>query len=132
MRIATWNVNSLKARLERVLAWTERHAPDVLCLQETKLEDGAVPAGAFRALGYEVVHHGAGRWNGVAVASRVGIDGVVAGLPSTPEGWADEAGRFLSAVCGGVRVASVYVPNGRLVDSDFFHNYQLSTINYPA
>ena len=120
MRIATWNVNSLKARLERVLAWTERHAPDALCLQETKMGDGAVPVDAFRRIGYEVVHHGTGRWNGVAIASRVGIEGVVAGLPATLDGWADEGGRFLSAVCGGVRIASVYVPNGRVVDSDFY------------
>ncbi len=81
MRLATWNVNSLKARLERVLAWTERHQPDVLCLQETKLSDAQVPLMDFAALGYELVHHGPGRWNGVAIASRIGIADVVAGIP---------------------------------------------------
>jgi exodeoxyribonuclease-3 len=119
MRLATWNVNSLKARLDRVLAWAERQAPDILCLQETKLADTAVPALAFRELGYEVAHHGAGQWNGVAIASRVGITDVVAGLPES-EDWTDEGGRFLSATCGGVRVASVYVPNGRVVGSEFY------------
>ena len=71
MRLATWNVNSLKARLERVLAWTDRHRPDILCLQETKLSDAAVPALAFGELGYEIAHHGSGQWNGVAIASRM-------------------------------------------------------------
>ncbi len=119
MRLATWNVNSLKARLERVLAWTERHQPDVLCLQETKLSDAGVPTMDFRALGYDVVHHGAGRWNGVAIVSRIGVDDVVAGLPVRDD-WSDDGGRFLAATCGSVRVASVYVPNGRVVDSEFY------------
>lgn len=119
MRLATWNVNSLKARLERVLAWTDRHRPDVLCLQETKLSDAAVPALAFSELGYEIAHHGAGRWNGVAIASRIGLDEVVAGLPAA-DGWSDDGGRFLAATCGGLRVASIYVPNGRVVDSEFY------------
>jgi len=119
VRLATWNVNSLRARLERVLAWTERNQPDILCMQETKLADDAVPLIDFAALGYEVAHHGSGTWNGVAIASRVGIDGVVAGLPET-EDWTDEGGRFLTAECGGVRVVSVYVPNGRVVGSEFY------------
>jgi exodeoxyribonuclease-3 len=119
MRLATWNVNSLKARLERVLAWAERHQPDILCLQETKLTDAAVPALAFGELGYEIAHHGAGRWNGVAIASRIGLEEVVAGVPAT-DGWTDDGGRFVAATCGGVRVASIYVPNGRVVDSEFY------------
>ncbi len=119
MRLATWNVNSLKARLERVLAWADRHQPDILCLQETKLTDAAVPALAFGELGYEIAHHGAGRWNGVAIASRIGLEDVVAGLPVS-DGWTDDGGRFLAATCGGVRVASIYVPNGRMVDSEFY------------
>ena len=119
MRLATWNVNSLKARLERVLAWTERHQPDVLCLQETKLSDAQAPLMDFASLGYELVHHGPGRWNGVAIASRIGITDVVAGIP-TPDGWTDDGGRFLAATCGQMRVASVYVPNGRVVDSEFY------------
>jgi len=119
MRLATWNVNSLKARLDRVLAWTEAMQPDVLCMQETKVADEAMPELAFRALGYEVVHHGPGRWNGVAIASRIGIEDVQAGLP-TPDGWTDDGGRFLAATSGGVRVATIYVPNGRVVGSEFY------------
>src|ERR671924_1993805 len=77
MRIATWNVNSLRARLEKVLWWLERARPDVLLMQETKLADAEAPVAAFRDAGYELVHHGEGRWNGVAIASRAGIGGVV-------------------------------------------------------
>ncbi len=120
MRLATWNVNSLKARLDRVLAWTEAIGPDVLCMQETKLSDATMPALDFRALGYEVAHHGLGQWNGVAIASRVGLEVVQSGLPPA-DGWTDEGGRFLAADCGGVRVASVYVPNGRVVGSEFYN-----------
>ena len=119
MRLATWNVNSLKARLERVLAWTEVHQPDVLCMQETKLSDAQAPLLDFAARGYELVHHGPGRWNGVAIASRIGISDVVAGIP-TPDGWTDDGGRFLGATCGPIRVASIYVPNGRVVESESY------------
>jgi exodeoxyribonuclease-3 len=119
MRLATWNVNSLKARLDRVLAWAEAFQPDILCMQETKLSDAAMPDLAFRALGYEVAHHGLGQWNGVAIASKLGIADVQAGLPAS-DGWTDDGGRFLSATCGGVRVASIYVPNGREVGTEFY------------
>jgi exodeoxyribonuclease-3 len=119
VRLATWNVNSLKARLERVLAWTQVSQPDILCLQETKLTDGAMPSLDFAALGYEVAHHGLGQWNGVAIVSRVGLDVVQVGLPET-DAWTDEGGRFLAADCGGIRVASVYVPNGRVVGTEFY------------
>lgn len=119
MRLATWNVNSLKARLDRVLAWAGVFQPDILCMQETKLSDAAMPDHAFRALGYEVAHHGLGQWNGVAIASKVGIADVQSGLP-TSDGWTDDGGRFLAATCGGVRVASIYVPNGREVGSEFY------------
>jgi exodeoxyribonuclease-3 len=119
MRLATWNVNSLKARLDRVLAWTERQQPDILCMQETKVSDEQAPMMDFRALGYELVHHGPGRWNGVAIASRIGLEEVTAGIPAA-DGWTDDGGRFLAATCGGVRVASIYVPNGRMVDSEFY------------
>jgi exodeoxyribonuclease-3 len=129
VRIATWNVNSLKARLDKVTWWLERARPDVLLLQETKLADTDVPALAFRTLGYEVAHHGEGRWNGVAIASRCGIEGVVAnfGAPLRPAR-TDEQGddeplaeaRMVSAVCGGVRVVSLYAPNGRVVGSPFY------------
>src|SRR5438309_5072547 len=119
MRIATWNVNSLKARLPRVEAWLAECEPDVLCMQETKLADSAFPALAFSALGYESAHHGEGRWNGVAILSRVGLDHVVAGFSDQAEDESVEA-RLLWATCGGVRVASVYVPNGRMVGTEHY------------
>ena len=129
MRIATWNVNSLKARLEKVLWWLERARPDVLLMQETKLGDADAPVEAFHTVGYELAHHGEGRWNGVAIASRAGIDGVVANFgeprqpPRTQDVGDDEPlaeARMVSAVCGGIRVVSLYAPNGRSVDSPFY------------
>ena len=123
MRIATWNVNSLRMRLPRVEEWLEYARPDVLCMQETKLSDEAFPVMAFNALGYEVAYHGQGQWNGVAIASRVGIDDVVAGFSPVPEPEPIEA-RLISATCGGVRVASLYVPNGRSL-ADEHYQYKL-------
>lgn len=129
MRIATWNVNSLKARLEKVSWWLERVRPDVLLMQETKLSDGDAPALIFRAAGYDLAHHGEGRWNGVAIASRTGIGNVVTnfGEPLRPAQTADEGddeplseARMIAADCGGVRVVSLYAPNGRTVDSTFY------------
>src|SRR3954469_20380985 len=129
MRIATWNVNSLKARLEKVLRWRDRARPDVLLIQETKLTDSAAPLAEFRAAGYELAHHGEGQWNGVAIASRVGIADVVTnfGEPlrpaQTPDVGDDEPlaeARMIAATCGGVRVVSLYAPNGRSVDSIFY------------
>jgi exodeoxyribonuclease-3 len=117
LRIATWNVNSLKARLARVEEWLGYAHPDVLCLQETKLADADFPGMAFQTLGYDAVHCGEGRWNGVAILSRVGIDDVVAGFSDQAEDETTEA-RLLSATCAGVRVSSVYVPNGRSVGSE--------------
>jgi exodeoxyribonuclease-3 len=117
MRIATWNVNSLKARLPKVLRWLEDAAPDVLCMQETKLTDAAFPTMPFAALGYEVAHHGEGRWNGVAIASRVGLSEVNQGFLTRDAEGTDEA-RMVTAVCGGIRISSVYVPNGRSLDSE--------------
>lgn len=114
MRIATWNVNSLKARLGRVEEWLAYAEPDVLCMQETKLADAAFPAMAFQTLGYESAHVGEGRWNGVAILSRVGLTDVVAGF--TDGGEPDSEARLVWATCGDVRVASVYVPNGRGLD----------------
>ena len=120
MRIATWNVNSMRARLDRVEEWLAQVEPDVCCFQETKLADDAFPADRFAKLGYEVAHHGDGRWNGVAVASRVGLTDVVRGLAGTsgPNGPAEC--RLISATCAGMRVMSVYVPNGRAVASEHF------------
>jgi exodeoxyribonuclease-3 len=119
MRVATWNVNSLKARLARVEEWLAYARPDVLCMQETKLADSAFPALAFQALGYDAAHCGQGQWNGVAILSRVGLDDVVAGFSDQAEDERTEA-RLLWATCGGVRVASVYVPNGRMVGSEHY------------
>ncbi len=129
MRVATWNVNSLRARLEKVGWWLERAAPDVLLLQETKLADDDVPVEPFERAGYRIAHHGEGRWNGVAVVSRVGIDDVVTnfGAPLRPAKTADVGddeplaeARMISATCDGVRVVSLYAPNGRVVDSPFY------------
>jgi exodeoxyribonuclease III len=117
VRLATWNVNSLKVRLPRVEAWLTECEPDVLCMQETKLTDDAFPALTFQALGYESVHHGQGRWNGVAILSRVGLEAPSVGFAPGDEVVGDEA-RIVSATCGGVRVASVYVPNGRALDDE--------------
>ncbi len=115
MRIATWNVNSLTARLPRVEEWLRYACPDVLCMQETKQDDASFPHDVFESLGYETAHHGNGRWNGVAIASRVGLDQVATGLGSVDD---DQGTRLVAAECGGVRVVSVYVPNGRSLDSD--------------
>ncbi len=123
MRIATWNVNSLNVRLPRVEEWIGYARPDVLCLQETKLADTAFPGVAFEALGYQSVHHGSGRWNGVAILSRMPITDVVYGFCEGLE--ADREARLVSATCGGVRVSSVYVPNGRSVGSEHYA-YKLS------
>lgn len=140
MRIATWNVNSLKARLEKVEWWLERAAPDILLLQETKLSDETAPVLPFSMAGYELLHHGEGRWNGVAIASRVGLAEVVTNFGDGPvrssaagTSAAGAAGsvaeedfdpfreaRMVSAVCAGVRVVSVYAPNGRVVGSPFY------------
>jgi exodeoxyribonuclease III len=129
MRIATWNVNSLGARLPKVVWWLERAAPDILLMQETKLADGDAPRDDFQRLGYQLAHHGEGRWNGVAIASRVGIDDVSSGFgaplaaPETSEVHDDEPlreARMISALCGGVRVVSIYAPNGRTVDSIYY------------
>ena len=117
MRIATWNVNSLTARLPRVEEWIAYARPDVLCLQETKQADAAFPHGAFAALGYESAHHGDGRWNGVAIVSRVGIADVSTGLGSSDD---DQGTRLIGADCGGVRVYSASVPTGRALDDPHY------------
>ncbi|MFD8328657.1 exodeoxyribonuclease III [Streptomyces lydicus] len=116
MRIATWNVNSITARLPRLLAWLESSSTDVLCLQETKCAVEQFPFEQLRELGYEAAVNANGRWNGVAVLSRVGLDDVVMGLPGGPDYEGLQEPRAVSATCGGARVWSVYVPNGREVD----------------
>jgi exodeoxyribonuclease-3 len=129
MRVATWNVNSLRARLDKVTWWLERARPDVLLMQETKLADDDVPAEPFERAGYRLAHHGEGRWNGVAIASRVGIADVVTnfGRPlrpaATPDVHDDEPlaeARMIAARCDGVRAVSIYAPNGRTVGSPFY------------
>ena len=115
MRIATWNVNSVTARLPRLLAWLESSGTDVLCVQETKCTDGQFPHAELGSLGYEAAVHADGRWNGVAVLSRVGLADVVRGLPGGPAYEGVQEPRAVAATCGPVRVWSVYVPNGREV-----------------
>jgi exodeoxyribonuclease-3 len=115
MRIATWNVNSIGARLPRLLEWLKSAAPDVLCLQELKCTTEAFPSDAVAELGYESLVNGNGRWNGVAVISRVGLADTVLGLPGAPDFDGAPESRAAAATCGGVRVWSVYVPNGREV-----------------
>jgi len=135
MRIATWNVNSLKARTDAVERWLERAQPDVLLMQETKLSDREAPELPFRMAGYELVHHGEGRWNGVAIATKVGATDVITNFGDGPVRDSsagasvavgeddfdpfDEA-RMVSAVCGGIRFVSLYAPNGRVVGSPFY------------
>jgi exodeoxyribonuclease III len=122
MRIATWNVNSVLARLPRLVEWLEQAAPDVVCLQETKVGPAAFPADEVTALGYEVAQNGEGRWNGVAILSKAGLADVAPGLPGDP-GFPDEKtleARTIAATCGPVRLRSVYVPNGRTPDDPHF------------
>jgi exodeoxyribonuclease-3 len=127
VRVATWNVNSVKQRVPRLLPWLDERQPDVLCLQETKLADDAFTELLGEELdhrGYAVALHGEPRWNGVAIASRAGLDDVVAGIPDGP-GFPRPEARAVSATCGGIRVYSVYVPNGRTPDSDHYR-YKLA------
>jgi exodeoxyribonuclease III len=119
VRIATWNVNSIIARLPRLLEWLAATAPDAVCLQETKIADAAFPTEDVEALGYQVASHGDGRWNGVALLSKVGLDDVTRGLTGEP-GYPDPEARAVGATCGGVRLWSVYVPNGREPGHDHY------------
>ena len=124
MRLATWNVNSLAARMPRVTEWLEQTQPDVLCLQETKLADAAFPHLELQMLGYSAAAFGLNQWNGVAIVSRVGLDDVSRGMSKEP-GFPQPEARAIAATCGGLRVWSVYVPNGRTVDSDHY-TYKLA------
>ena len=127
MRIATWNVNSIKQRLPRLLPWLDERQPDVVCLQETKLADDKLAellGSELEHRGYAIAAHGEAAWNGVAILSRVGLDDVVAGLPGGP-GFPHQEARAVAATCAGVRVVSVYVPNGREPDSDHYR-YKLA------
>jgi len=117
VKLATWNVNSIRARLPRVVTWLETHRPDVLCLQETKVEDAAFPADELRRLGYEIALHGQRTYNGVAILSRTPLTDVTRGFG---DGGDDVQARFLAATTAGLRVMSVYVPNGESVGSEKF------------
>ncbi|TDX03083.1 exodeoxyribonuclease-3 [Kribbella sp. VKM Ac-2566] len=127
MRVATWNVNSVKQRMPRLLDWLDERQPDVVCLQETKLADDAFTAllgEELTARGYETGLYGAPQWNGVALLSKVGLEDVVIGVEGAP-GFPDPEPRAIAATCGGIRVHSLYVPNGRVPDSDHYH-YKLA------
>lgn len=126
MRIATWNVNSVQARLPRLLGWLAAARPDVLCLQEIKVPAAAFPYDEVGAAGYEAAVHGDGRWNGVAILARagLGLGEVTRGFPGEP-GFPGPEARAISARCGGLRVWSLYVPNGRALDSPHYP-YKLS------
>jgi exodeoxyribonuclease-3 len=122
MRVVTWNVNSVKQRLPRLLPWLDQRQPDVLCLQETKLADDAFTAllgDELSQRGYEVALHGEPAWNGVAILSKAGLEDVVPGLPGGP-GFPHQEARAVAATCGGIRIVSVYVPNGRTPDSEHY------------
>lgn len=127
MRIATWNVNSIRARAERIGAWLDRSDADVLAIQELKCRDDQFPAQVFSERGYEVAFHGLNQWNGVAIASRVGLSDVEIGFPGVPgfDDQDDVEARAISADCGGVRVHSLYVPNGRELDHPHY-TYKLA------
>jgi exodeoxyribonuclease-3 len=127
VRVATWNVNSLKQRLPRLLPWLDERRPDVVCLQETKLADDAFAellGDELSERGYEAAPHGEATWNGVAILSRVGLQDVVRGVPGAP-GFPNPEARAVSATCGGIRIASVYVPNGRVPGSEHYE-YKLA------
>jgi exodeoxyribonuclease III len=127
VRIATWNVNSIKQRLPRLLPWLDERQPDVVCLQETKLADDKLAellGSELEQRGYAIAAHGEAAWNGVAILSRVGLDDVVVGLPGGP-GFPHQEARAVAATCAGVRVLSVYVPNGRIPDSEHYQ-YKLA------
>jgi exodeoxyribonuclease-3 len=130
VRIATWNVNSVKQRVPRLLPWLDERQPDVVCLQETKLEDDTFTellGDALRERDYAVALHGEATWNGVAILSRAGLGDVVKGVPGSP-GYPHPEARAVSATCAGVRVVSVYVPNGRVPGSEHYE-YKLAWLS---
>jgi len=143
VRLVTWNVNSIRTRVDRVLAFLDRSQADVLAIQETKCRDDQFPTAAFEAAGYEVAHFGLSQWNGVAIASRVGLDDVATRFPGQPGFAKTLAGdspdallavdppieaRAIGATCGGVRVWSLYVPHGRALD-DPHYTYKLAWLD---
>jgi exodeoxyribonuclease-3 len=130
VRLTTWNVNSIKQRVPRFLPWLDERQPDIVCLQETKLADDAFADlldAELEARGYQVAAHGEPAWNGVAILSRVGLDEVAAGIEGAP-GFPRPEARAVAATCGGIRVVSVYVPNGRVPGSDHYQ-YKLAWLS---
>jgi exodeoxyribonuclease-3 len=130
VRLTTWNVNSIKQRMPRFLPWLDERQPDIVCLQETKLADDAFADlldAELATRGYEVAVHGEAAWNGVAILSRVGLEDVVRGIEGGP-GFPHPEARAVAATCGGIRVVSVYVPNGREPDSEHYH-YKLAWLS---
>ncbi|MEM9466689.1 MAG: exodeoxyribonuclease III [Actinomycetota bacterium] len=119
MRIATWNINSIRSRIDQVVGWAIDHDVDVVLLQETKCGDADFPFASFADAGYAVAHHGVDHWNGVAIASRVGLDEVARGFAGPQSAPFDEP-RLVAATCGGIRVWSAYVPNGRALDDPHY------------
>ncbi len=119
MQVATWNVNSIRARSDLVAEWLADQRPDVCCLQETKCTDDDFPFDVFEGIGYQVAHHGLNHWNGVAILSRIGLRKVRRGFRGTQSEPFNEA-RSISADCGGVRVWSIYAPNGRALDDPHY------------
>ena len=131
MRIATWNVNSIRSRIDRVEDWLRRTDVDILAIQETKCREDQLPRERLEALGYEVAHHGLNQWNGVAILSRVGLEDIEIGLPDIPQ-WGEPAvaeARAIGATCGGVRIWSVYVPNGRDI-TDPHMDYKIAWLEH--
>ena len=133
MRVATWNVNSVKQRVPRLLPWLDQRRPDIVCLQETKLPDDAFAellGDDLRGRDYDFASHGEARWNGVALLSKVGLDEVVAGIDGAP-GFPGPEARAIAATCGGIRIRSLYVPNGRVPDSEHYE-YKLAWLTGAA
>jgi exodeoxyribonuclease-3 len=122
VQIATWNINSIKARIDTAVAWLKEASPDVVCLQEIKCEDQAFPRTAMEELGYNVAVHGQKTYNGVAILSKRPFDEVTRGLPGDPD---DAQARHLEAVISGMRIASIYLPNGNPPDTDKY-GYKIS------
>lgn len=130
MRLATWNINSIRARVDRAIAFLERENIDVLALQETKCKDSQFPFAAFEEAGYEVAHFGLSQWNGVAIISRVGLSDVEVAFPDQPQFGEEPVteARAIGATCGGVRIWSLYIPNGREIDNPHY-TYKLDWLN---
>ncbi len=120
VRIATWNINSVNRRLEHLTAWMETAQPDVVCIQETKCATADFPDLVFAGLGYESVCLGTGAWNGVAIVSRVGLDDIRDNLADQPEWEGKVEPRAIAATCGGIRLWSLYIPNGRTIDHEHY------------